>query len=416
MNTRALDLNQEKTPLKGRNSFRFKAAQKILDLFLRDVRLTIICQSPYFIMTAGHFESPSFTIRLDKIATLWDMIRAPDPRIGETYVEGRWDLIEGDLGQFITALARNAQALLKGYTGMIFAPLLRPKLSDDLNDPSKSRDNASYHYDMGNDLYELFLDEGLNYSCAFFTQPGISLRTAQINKIRAVMNRLDIRPGMRVLDIGCGWGEAAAMIAKETSSAVTGITLADNQFQVAQQRAAQFSSPEALQFYLQDYRDYARDHPAAYDRIYSIGMFEHVGAPAYRTYFAAIRDQLAPGGRALIHSIINADATTTNGKLSSLWLQRYIFPGGEICDLQVMLDAAAAEGLIPAVDPYIEPSFYYAETLRHWRNNFVRNLDRLDPAKYDARFRRMWLYYLAMCEAMFDGCGFTVAQVVFKRA
>jgi cyclopropane-fatty-acyl-phospholipid synthase len=231
--------------------------------------------------------------------------------------------------------------------------------------------------------------------------------------VKPSIRRLGIGPGMRVLDIGCGWGEACRTIAAETGAAtVHGITLAENQFKTAIERSSQEAHPP--EYFLADYREHAGRHPRDYDRILSIGMFEHVGDANYRGYFAAVRDQLAPGGKALVHTIMNA-ANPAGGTLKSVWLQRYIFPGGRIPDLAEMLDAAAQEGLIPDCPPYLQPPSDYAETLRRWRANFCRNLGRLDSQRYDARFRRMWLFYLAMCEAMFDGCGFQVGQVVFRK-
>jgi cyclopropane-fatty-acyl-phospholipid synthase len=397
-----------------KSSLRLRLAGKIINLFLRDAELTIFCRNPYTHITVGRAGTEYFAMEIDNPDTLWNILRNPDPVLGEAYMEGQWVLRRGDLGRFITALARNAQRLLDSRFGGIFSRFLQTVPPDTIHDQARSRKNASFHYDLGNDLYELFLDEGMNYSCAFWTRPGIDLRQAQLNKIHAVIQRLGVTPGMRVLEIGCGWGETAAIMAQEAGAAsVTGITLADQQLAIAKERVNTPALRDRLHFELQDYRDHAKTHRGAYDRIYSIGMFEHVGADAYGDYFGAIRSQLAPGGRALVHSIISGRSKGTNGKMSSQWLERYIFPGGEICDLQTMLDAAKAEGLVPITEPYVEPSNYYAETLRHWRASFIRNMDRL-PAQYDERFRRMWVYYLAMCEAMFAGCGFTVAQIVFK--
>ena len=397
-----------------KSSMRLRLAGRIINLFLRDAELTIFCRNPYTHITVGRAGTEYFAMEIDNPDTLWAIIRNPDPLLGETFMDGKWVLRRGDLGRFMTVLARNAQRLIDSKFGAIFSRFLQSVPLDTIHDAKNSRKNASFHYDLGNDLYELFLDEGMNYSCAFWPTPDIDLRQAQINKIQAIIGRLGVTPGMRVLEIGCGWGETASIMTKEAGAAsVTGITLADQQLAVARKRAESPDLQNRLHFELQDYRDHAKTHLGAYDRIYSIGMFEHVGADAYGDYFGAIRSQLAPGGKALVHSIISGRAKGKNGKMSSQWLEKYIFPGGEICDLQTMLDAARAEGLIPATEPYVEPSHYYAETLRHWRANFTRNLDRL-PAKYDERFRRMWVYYLAMCEAMFEGCGFTITQIVFK--
>ncbi|MDB5491556.1 MAG: SAM-dependent methyltransferase [Micavibrio sp.] len=405
-------LNQD---LPHRSSLRLRLAGRVINLFLRDAELTIFCRSPYTHITVGRAGTEYFAMEIDNPDTLWDIIRNPDPVLGEAFMDGKWVLRRGDLGRFMTVLARNAQRLIDSRFGGIFSRFLQTVPPDTVHDARSSRKNASFHYDLGNDLYELFLDEGMNYSCAFWPSRDIDLRQAQLNKIHAIIGRLGVAPGMRVLEIGCGWGETASIMAREAGAAsVTGITLADRQLAVAKTRANTPGLGNRLHFELQDYREHAKTHLGAYDRIYSIGMFEHVGADSYGNYFAAIRSQLAPGGKALVHSIISGREKGRNGKMSSQWLERYIFPGGEICDLQTMLNAAKAEGLTPVAEPYVEPSYYYAETLRHWRSNFTRNMDRLDPQKYDERFRRMWLFYLAMCEAMFEGCGFTIAQVVFK--
>lgn len=416
MKTETLILTPERQRPGLRDALRLRAAAVVLDFFIRDAQVNIRIRNPEAVLTVGRTGGQVFTMTVENIATLWDIIAAPDPRLGETFMDGEWQLRRGDLGRFLTMLAENAQRFLRGRMGGFFARRLQAVVTTDPHTAAQSRTNVIRHYDLGNDLYRLFLDEGMNYSCAFFTAPGMDLRAAQLAKIHAVINRLDIRGGMRVLDIGCGWGEAAVVVARETGASVTGITLAENQFAIARNRAVIYRDSGALSFALEDYREHAATHKGAYDRIYSIGMFEHVGADSYRSYFAAIRDQLSPGGRALVHSIVNAGAMTAHGKLSSLWLERYIFPGGEICNLQDMLDAAAAEGLVPFAPPYMEPSSSYAETLRWWRMNFLRNMDRLDPERYDERFRRMWLFYLCLCEAMFDGCGFQVTQVVFRRA
>lgn len=384
----------------------------LLNRVLKDCRLHIACTGTGTELTAGRGPQ-ELGIRVADPAVIWRIATDPDPAAGELFMDGKWDMAEGDLGAFVTMMARNYQRLLSGPLRPLWIRTLRKDLGDHSWDPEASSRNVQHHYDIGDDLYELMLDEGMVYSCAFFDTPQMSLREAQINKLRTTIRRLGIGPGMRVLDIGCGWGEACRTIAAETGAAtVHGITLAENQFKTAIERSSQEAHPP--EYFLADYREHAGRHPRDYDRILSIGMFEHVGDANYRGYFAAVRDQLAPGGKALVHTIMNA-ANPAGGTLKSVWLQRYIFPGGRIPDLAEMLDAAAQEGLIPDCPPYLQPPSDYAETLRRWRANFCRNLGRLDSQRYDARFRRMWLFYLAMCEAMFDGCGFQVGQVVFRK-
>jgi cyclopropane-fatty-acyl-phospholipid synthase len=384
----------------------------LLNFILTDCRLHIACTAADIEFTAGRGRQ-ELGIRVADSRVLWRIVTGPDPAAGELFMAGSWEMTEGDLGAFTTMMARNYQRLLSGPLSLLWSLTLRQALGGHSWDLKASRHYVRQHYDIGDDLYELMLDEGMIYSCAFFDSPQMSLREAQINKLRTAIRRLGIGPGMHVLDIGCGWGEACRVIAAETGAAIVhGITLAENQLKTAIERSSQ--DPHPPEYYLADYREHAVRHPQAYERILSIGMFEHVGGENYRTFFAAVRDQLARGGKALIHTIMNA-ANPAGGTINSIWLQRYIFPGGRIPDLAEMLNAAAQEGLVPDCPPYLQPPSDYAETLRRWRTNFRKNLARLDNRRYDARFRRMWLFYLAMCEAMFDGCGFQVGQVVFRK-
>jgi len=390
----------------------FGLSIRLLNLIIRDSRLTVTCRSTGQTMVAGRAKRDGFAITVDEPRTLWKIVTNPDPGAGELFMDHKWEMTGGDIGAFITMMARNLQALLDGPAGFVLAPILRKSLQVRGRGLANSKSYIQHHYDIGNDLYELFLDDGLNYSCAFFENPGMSLRDAQLNKIRTTMNRLGVRTGMKVLDIGCGWGEACRIAVQEFGADATGITLAANQLHVAEKRAKGMKNPP--RYLLEDYRQHAEKNEKRYDRIFSIGMFEHVGEDQYRNYFAAIRRQLAPGGLALVHSIMNA-SMKPGASLNSPWLETYIFPGGRLPDLPEIMDAAWQEGLRPARAPYLQPPSDYAETLRRWRANFISNLSRLDHGRYDERFRRMWTYYFALCEAMFDGCGFQVGQIVFEK-
>jgi cyclopropane-fatty-acyl-phospholipid synthase len=215
---------------------------------------------------------------------------------------------------------------------------------------------------------------------------------------------------MSVLDIGCGWGAMTRLIAKETPAEhIVGITLAKEQLALARDRALR-EYGNRLRYLLADYRDHAVENPDRYDRIVSIGMFEHVGRPQFETYFRSIERMLRPGGRALVHSIIKP----VKGKTSP-WVQKYIFPGGYIPTLQELTGSAMDAGLNLVDAPYIHDSFNYAQTLKHWRERFNKAYAKLDRQRYDARFRRMWNFYLAGSEAAFDAAGFSVAQAVFQK-
>lgn len=360
----------------------------------------------------GDGAGPLFTVDIESCRFLRRALASPDLAFGEGYMDAAWRTREDDLANVIGLLLRNQ------IRAMNWPPLrIVEKAHDQIaslrrlrNDPGVSRANAAHHYDIGNDLYRAFLDRDMVYSCAFFQNRAQGLDAAQQNKLRVTAQRLDIRPGVSVLDIGCGWGAMTRLIARETQAEhIVGITLAKEQMTLAREQAM----PEhgnRLRYLLADYRDHAAENPGRYDRIVSIGMFEHVGRPQFATYFRAIERMLRPGGRALVHSIIRPRKNAT-----SAWIEKYIFPGGYIPTQQELTGSALRMGLKQVRAPYVHGGFHYANTLRHWRRRFNSAYPNLNHERYDARFRRMWNFYLAGSEAAFDATGFRVAQAVFEK-
>lgn len=408
--TRVLDCMKDYHTLPSPSS-RFKVGCYLFSLLVNDASVHILCDQYKGTLIYGDDAKKRFVLVFSKAETVWDIIRSPDPGLGETYMDNLWRLEHGDLGEFITMLAKGRQKLFKGKLGIIFRRLLNkvPEVFDHKVDVNYQQ--VQHHYDIGNSLYKIFLDEGMNYSCAFFATPEQSLRDAQLNKIDTSIGRLDIQAGMKVLDIGSGWGELTRCIADKTHAEVDGVTLAETQIAYSKEIASTVA--HAPRYHLADYREHAARHQAHYDRIISVGMFEHVGNMNYHEYFKAINDQLVPGGKALVHSIVKPDEPTSM-KLSSPWLEKYIFPGGCTVTVQRMVDEAKQQGLELDAEPYIQESFHYAETLRRWRANFLANFNELDGKQYDQRFKNMWVYYLAMSEAMFDGANFRIVQIVLR--
>lgn len=359
----------------------------------------------------GDGTGPLFRIRLNTLQFIPRVVMNPDLGSGEGYMNGEWDLERGDLGGLIGMFCRNERTASNTVWGRRIRYATKLLRKARRISPRKARRNAAHHYDIGNDLYGRFLDEGKNYSCAFFESPGQSLRDAQLNKLRTTIRRLAIQSGSRVLDIGCGWGELTRLIADESEAGhVTGITLAEQQRNLAR-HAAGARLGKSLEYRLVDYRIHAENNPGHYDRIVSIGMFEHVGAKHLTEYFDAVRRMLADDGTALIHSIMRLERKDTGA-----WVQKYIFPGGYIPTLQDTVAAARMAGLRLAHKPFIHDSFHYAETLRRWRANFNDAWPQIKSSRYDERFHRMWNYYLAGSEAAFDVNGMYVGQVLLKKA
>ena len=358
----------------------------------------------------GDGTGPQFRVRLNTLRTIFRIIRNPEMGCGESYMDEGWILEQGDLGGFLKMMCRNQDAASLSIPGKALRVASKLLFRGRRNNPQKSRRNVAHHYDIGNDLYEGFLDEGMNYSCAFFASPDQPLREAQLNKLHTTIDRLTVPEGARVLDIGSGWGELTRLISSETGARqVTGVTLAETQYNLARKRtnAMPGKSPE---YRLIDYRVHAVDNPKAYDRIVSIGMFEHVGAKHFVDYFGAVHRMLADDGLALVHSIMRLQRSET-----SPWMQKYIFPGGYIPTLEDTVAAAREAGLELAHEPFVHESFHYAETLRRWRRKFNQTWPALNQDRYDPHFRRMWNFYLAGAEAAFDENGMFVGQVLLKK-
>lgn len=332
------------------------------------------------------------------------MLLNADLALGEGYVEG--GLRVEDLRGFMDVAARASEAgddvpALRLYKRVARTrQALAPRLS-----AGAARRNVAHHYDLSPALYDLFLDAERHYSCAYFERPGMGLEEAQRAKVDHIARKLLLRPGLRVLDVGCGWGSLALRLARVHRVHVTGVTLSEEQLAHARERAAREGLSDRVEFRLQDYRRV----PERFDRVVSVGMFEHVGQAAWPAYFEAVRERLAPDGVALIHTI---GRNGPPGNVSP-WIRRYIFPGGQIPALSEMMAVVERARLVNCdVEVW---RMHYAETLRHWLARFEARADEAERL-YDARFVRMWRWYLAGCEANFRRHRQVVFQVQLARS
>ena len=350
-------------------------------------------------------DGPDVTLRLTDAAYLRRLVQDPELALGEAYMDGALILESGDLREMLTLFAINGG---RGRMPPVIAAGFRARFLArrwmQANDPRRSRRNVAHHYDLGDDFYALFLDEDRQYSCAYFADPTMTLEAAQAAKKAHIATKLRIEPGMHVLDIGCGWGGMALTLARDFGARVTGVTLSENQHAAATARAREAGLADRIDIRLQDYRDLA----GPFDRIVSVGMLEHVGAPQYPTYFTKVADLLAPDGVALIHTIGRcAPPTTTSG-----WLAKYIFPGGYTPSLSELLTPLERTDLWQ--DDIEVWRGHYAETLRRWQDRFEANIERV-RTMYDDRFIRMWRYYLVAAEVSFDAHRHVVYQLQLSK-
>ena len=349
----------------------------------------------------GDGRGPLSAVRLTDRWTELKIAFDPWLAIGEAYMDGRLVVERGSIYLFLEILLNNAaRRCLPAWTWLTDIPRRLIRRIDQFNPGARSRRNVKAHYDIEPEIYRLFLDSEQQYSCAYFQEPDADLESAQMAKKRHLAAKLLIKPGHEVLDIGCGWGGLARYMARVSGAHVTGITLSEEQLKVAQKSARRSPVPDKLTFRLEDYRKTL----GTFDRIVSVGMFEHIGVYHYRTFFERVAGLLDPDGAALIHSI----GRFRGPYPTNPFIKQYIFPGGALPTLSEVLPAIESSGLKVCDVEILR--LHYAETLRHWRLRFREQWDEVVAMKGE-QFCRMWEFYLAGSEASFRSEELMVFQV-----
>ena len=343
------------------------------------------------ILRHGDGTEPQVTVSLTAPDLPAKLARNASLYVGEAYMDGTLIIGNDDLAGFLTLVIRNSTGpgRVWWHRALDRVHILLRTLHQ-TNPAARARRNVAHHYDLSGALYDLFLDADRQYSCGYFRHPTDTLEQAQAQKKAHIAAKLHLQPGMRVLDIGCGWGGLGLTLARDYGANVTGVTLSAEQHKIATDRAAGAGLSDRADFRLTDYRSVT----GQFDRIVSVGMFEHVGVPHYREYFRHVAAKLKPDGVALIHTI----GRNTPPLYTSPWVTKYIFPGGYVPALSEMVTAVEKEGLW-TTDIEIW-RLHYAQTLQHWYARFMANIDHA-RALYDERFCRMWRYYLLASELSF---------------
>jgi cyclopropane-fatty-acyl-phospholipid synthase len=313
----------------------------------------------------------------------------PELALGEVFMEGAFVVEKGSIADALAILMDQPEILPRWAKLQWFLRYL-VRHARQFNPRRRSLNNVAHHYDLDGRLYSLFLDADKQYSCAYFETPGATLDDAQLAKKRHLAAKLLIRPGDRVLDIGSGWGGLGLYLAEMTGAKLTGITLSTEQLQVSNARAAEKNLASSAKFFLEDYRDI----PGPFERIVSVGMFEHVGVDFYETYFRRCAELLTDDGVMMLHSIGRSDGPD----VTNPWITKYIFPGGYIPALSEVMPAIERAGLLVCDIEILR--LHYAETLKAWRERFLARREEA-VLLYDERFARMWEFYLACSEMSF---------------
>ncbi len=350
--------------------------------------------------------NPQVRIRLKNKSIERKLFFNPNLHIGEAYMNEELIIEKGTIEEFLNLITNCYDDFISNnkfykfyeYLSSILMPLQQ------INQLVNSKNNVAHHYDINEDLYKLFLDKDMQYSCAYFHNPNISLEQAQKDKKEHIIRKLQIDKNMSVLDIGCGWGGMAIEIAKSTGAKVKGITLSENQFKTASERAQKEGLSDKVTFALQDYRN----ETEKYDRIVSVGMFEHVGVKYFKTYLSKANDILNENGVFLLHTIGQRGKPTA----TSPWIRKYIFPGGYIPSLsEVMKETQKLNINVTDVEVL---RLHYAHTLTRWYQNVLENKDKIIKM-FDQRFFRMWEFYLLASKYSFVNMGNVVFQIQIAK-
>lgn len=353
----------------------------------------------------GDGSGETVRVRITSSAAEAGIMINPEMKLGEAFMDGTFILEKGSIYDFLVVVLQNIGSGGRAWwSNAIYHFRVLTRRLRQWNTPFNARRNVAHHYDLDGRLYSLFLDPDQQYSCAYFETPETGLDEAQLAKKRHLAAKLALRPGQRVLDIGSGWGGLGLYIAEHSDVDVTGVTLSDEQHKVSSARVDERGLTGRMRFLLKDYRHLTTQ----FDRIVSVGMFEHVGIGHYREFFQKVRDLLTDDGVMVLHSIGRFDMP---GETNS-WIQKYIFPGGYIPALSEVLPEIERAGL--KVTDIEILRLHYAETLRAWRERFLARRDEVLKL-YDERFCRMWEFYLAASETAFRFQGMMNFQIQLVR-
>jgi cyclopropane-fatty-acyl-phospholipid synthase len=375
---------------------------RLLGSFIRYGTLRITTASGHT-LTLGDGTGQPVAVRIADRATQWALLLDPELKLGEAYMDGSLVLEQGTIADLLALLLKQDRRPPTWARPQWLLRYLWRRLQQ-FNPRGRAQRNVAHHYDLDDRLYSFFLDADRQYSCAYFETPDMSLDDAQLAKKRHIAAKLLVRPGHRVLDIGSGWGGLALYLAETCGAEVEGITLSSEQLAASRARAEERGLSARATFHLKDYRDAA----GRFDRLVSVGMFEHVGVGFYDTFFRKCAELLADDGVMLLHAIGRSEGPG----ITNPWIAKYIFPGGYIPALSEVLPAVERSGLLVTDIEILR--MHYAETLKAWRERFLARREEVERM-YDARFCRMWEFYLASAEMAFREQAMMVFQIQLTK-
>jgi cyclopropane-fatty-acyl-phospholipid synthase len=372
-------------------------------------RLSVELPSGFIVDHRAANAGPEASITIRRWRAIRRLLVSGDIGFAQAYIDNDWS--SSDLTTLIELVAKNGDGFLRRIAGLWPVRIANIwQHARRKNSKRGSRHNIQFHYDLGNQFYELWLDESMLYSSALFKAKECSLEQAQWDKMKRILELLQLRGGETVLEIGCGWGELAAAVAARSGSHVSGITLSAAQLEYAQNRVRARGVENQVDLRLQDYRE----TEGRFDRIVSIEMLEAVGRDYWQTYFETLYSRLKPGGLAIMQVITIAEDRVERYQSCPDFIQRYIFPGGCLPPLRAIKDGIAATGLeLVSMETFGES---YALTLAEWRRRFLLAWPRIEPLGFGDRFRRLWEYYLCYCEAGFRSGLIDVGLYSLRRA
>ena len=360
------------------------------NLFKSGGFILIDADSKKYIIGIPDKEKPIILKILDK-KLHYKLLLNPDLYFGEAYAEGTIKIENGNLTDFLNLALKNIGRNETNFFSYFFKRITGSyRYLTNFNFIKKSKMNVAHHYDISDDLYKLFLDKKKQYSCAYFKNENDDLETAQNNKIDHIIKKLNIKPNQKILDIGSGWGSLAIDIAKAAKCEVTGITLSENQYNYSVKKVKELNLENQVRFKLIDYRELNEK----FDRVVSVGMFEHVGRKFYKKFFKKVNDLLKDDGVALIHTI----GSVSPPRDPHPWITKYIFPGGYTPSMSEVTSPIEKSGLIVSDIEVLR--MHYSHTLRHWKERFLANKTEVIKM-FDEKFFRMWEFYLTSCEISF---------------